>query len=260
MKPLLNLQLNFKDTLMTGKNDIDTLLNNNSHSAVAIYKNAYQVRLIETLKADYPVLAALLGTDQFNELSMEYLSEYPSTSFTLRHFGRHLSQFLKQNAIYKKQPYLAEMADFEWQLTDVFDMANSPLATIDDMSNIKAEHWPYLTIKFQDTVKCLYQHWNIVDVYQAILSQSQTPELEYSATPKYCLVWRKQYSCFFRIINTLEWYSMKTLESSNFAELCQTLAELDESEENSALNAATYLKTWLSADLIESVDIPEERS
>jgi hypothetical protein len=133
MNPLLNLQLNFKETLMTDGVSIEALLNNHAHSAsaVAIYKNAYQLRLIETLKADYPVLESLLGTERFSELSMEYLTEYPSTSFTLRHFGQHLGKFLKHNAVYKKQPYLAEMADFEWQLTDVFDLANIQLATID---------------------------------------------------------------------------------------------------------------------------------
>lgn len=262
MNSLLNLQLNFKETLMTGEVGIEALLNNHVHSAsaVAIYKNAYQLRLIETLTADYPVLASLLGTEQFNELSVEYLSEYPSTSFTLRHFGQHLSQFLKQDTIYKKQPYLAEMAGFEWQLTDVFDIADSQLATIDDMSKVKAEHWPHLTVNFHASVRWLNQHWNIVDVYQAIMSQSQIPELEYSSAPKYCLVWRRQYSSYFRVIDAREWFSMKILESSNFSELCHALVALDEREDNAALNAATYLKTWLSADLIKSVGIPEKRS
>ncbi len=47
MNPLLNLQLNFKETLMTGEVGIEALLNNNAHSApaVAIYKNAYQLLL-----------------------------------------------------------------------------------------------------------------------------------------------------------------------------------------------------------------------
>ncbi|MCK5478138.1 MAG: putative DNA-binding domain-containing protein [Methylococcales bacterium] len=262
MSALVSLQLDFKDTLLTGDNRLAPYLNNTCtsdlYTAVEIYKNAYQRRLIETLQSDYPMLEKLLGTESFDKLAVKYMTELPSSSFTLRNFGQHLSTFLKKETVYQHYPYLAEMADFEWQLTDVFDLSNSKLATVSDMNRFKAEDWPHLTIKYHASVRWLALHWNIIDVYQAIQSNSAVPDLVFAPTAKQCLIWRKQYSSYYRIVDARESYAMKVMTNSNFTELCQTLTDLDDSNENSALDAARYLKTWLSADLIASIELSDK--
>lgn len=258
MNALINIQQSFKDSLLINNNVLEPYLNRNNtvkaYSPIDIYKNAYQLRLIESLKADYPILEKLLGTDGFNDLAIDYIKEYPSSSFTLRFFGQYLSGFLKKERVYQQQPYLAEMAEFEWCLADIFDVEDTQLATVTEMNRFSPEDWPYLTVKYHASVRHLVQHWNIMDVYQAILSKTTVPDLKLSIVTQHCLVWRKQYASFFRLVDSREWLAMKMLEQSTFSALCETLSLLDDSDEHSALNAATYLKTWLSTDLITSVD------
>lgn len=259
MNTLLNLQLDFKDILQNTGNNFEHYLHDNNPSkspaAITIYQNAYQRRLIDTLRADYPMLEQLLGVEYFSELAVDYIAEYPSKSYTLRYFGQNLSHFLKNDLVYQQQPYLAEMADFEWLLADVFDLADTQNATINDMSEVTPEDWPHLKVNYQASMGWLVLNWNIVDVYRAMLTDSEVPDIHFSPIPRHCLIWRKEYSSFFRIIDTREWLAMQILEHSSFAQLCETLSILDDSDENSALNAATYLKAWLSADLIESINI-----
>ncbi len=261
MNELLNLQLQFSKSLLMQDNDIDGLLNEHGTSTldspVAIYNNAYQIRLVEALAEDYPMLNQLLGAESFKELAREYIDKYPSSSFSLRGFGRKLATFLAQETLYQKQAYLSELAAIEWQLVDVFDLADSPVASISDMSRFAPEDWPLLRFKLHGSVRWLTMHWNITEIYQALRTDTDIPDLRRLQSPQVCLVWRKQYSPHYRTLDSRECLLLKTIEKNNFAELCNTLAELDQSEDNAALDAATYLKSWLSAELIEAVNIEQ---
>lgn len=260
MNSLLDLQLQFSHTLLMKPNDIKSLLNQDCagcvNTAVDIYKNAYQNRLFDTLRNDYPMLSWLLESEQFNALAAKYIEQHPSSSYSLRSYGEQLSAFLLTETRYKQQPYLAELAEFEWQLVDIFDQADTAVASIDDMSQFDVQQWPQLTIKLHTTARWLTMNWNLLEIYPTFRDDSKVHDLIRYDAPKQCLVWRQNNSPHFRLVEAREWFLLKVLENSNFSELCFTLAELEQNEENTALEAATYLKSWLSAGLIESVQIP----
>ena len=57
-----------------------------SHAAHAdyrlrVYSDAFRLRLIEALQANYPVLAKFSGEEAFARLAQEYLAVYPSRHF-----------------------------------------------------------------------------------------------------------------------------------------------------------------------------------
>lgn len=261
MNSLLEVQKRFSQTLLMKNNDIAAYLNESCistlDSPVSIDQNAYFMRLLETISNDYPVLKQLLGAESFNILAVGYIEKQPSCCFSLRHFAKNLAMFLRQQTEYKKQPYLAELAELEWQLVDVFDLTDCPVADCTDMKGFTAYHWPLLKIKLHASVRWMFTHWNIIDIYQAFRTETKFPELSRLKILQQYLVWRKQYSPHYRVIVATEWLILKKMESHNFSEMCQTLAELDEGEDNIALAATTYLKSWLSAGLIESVYVKQ---
>lgn len=65
-----------------------------------IYANAYLSRLMEALQDNFPALHTLSGDEGFYALAKQYIHQYPSTSFSLRYFGDHLSDLLKQHMPY----------------------------------------------------------------------------------------------------------------------------------------------------------------
>ena len=120
---LMNTDLAFKSCIHgTAKASVDTRL--------AIYKNAYQLRLIDALAANYPVLKKYLGCEQFHELGEHFLKIYPSTFRSIRWFGDKLAVFLYEAKPYCDMPYLAELAQFEWANTLVFDAPDSHLLQV----------------------------------------------------------------------------------------------------------------------------------
>ena len=49
-----------------------------------IYVNAYRTRLIDALRANYPVLHRALGDDAFESLAQAYIAAHPSSCTNIR--------------------------------------------------------------------------------------------------------------------------------------------------------------------------------
>lgn len=254
MTTLLELQSCFSRSVMTNSADIEPWLAESETPALAIYNNAYSIRLQETLMNDYPALAQLLGDDGFTSLASEYNSIYPSESYSLRYYGQYLSVFLSSIAVYKLQPYLAELAAFEWTLTDIFDQADTPIINIEIMNSIPPEAWPTLKVKLHSTIRWLNLYWNIADIYPSLKTNAPQPELIRKTQQIHYLIWRENNSPHYRILHEREWLAIKTIEKNNFSELCVVLSDLSDTPEKVPLEAATFLKSWMTAGLIESVN------
>ncbi len=73
---------------------------------LGIYAEAYLLRLVEILNADFPKLRVLMGKSKFEKMAHDYLAAYPSQYFSVRYLGSHLSKFLSNTTPYRDQPRL----------------------------------------------------------------------------------------------------------------------------------------------------------
>lgn len=252
MNHLSDIQERFSRSLMDNNDTISCLLTETEKPALSIYINAYRIRLQETLAKDYSALAQLMGRKDFNSMTSAYIQEFPSISYSLRNFGEHLARFLAADLNYRQQTYLAELAAFEWQLNDVFDLADTAIANVEDMSMIAPDLWPNLHATLHSSIRWLNLKWNIAEQYPALKQGSSIDLTEYSM-PKRCLIWRQNHSPYYRILDEQEAMALAILQKKNFSELCMFLSNTSTNQNNVALQAATYLKSWLVAGLIESV-------
>src|ERR1700678_3755760 len=67
---------------------------------LAIYRNAYQVRLIDALHETYPVLHGLLGDEAWVEMGQAYVAAHPSVFRSIRWYGRELADHLALHETY----------------------------------------------------------------------------------------------------------------------------------------------------------------
>lgn len=258
MNPLKTIQHRFSHSLLKDQIAIEPLLTPDDRSAARtpldIYKSAYYTRLIDALEQDYPVLQQLLGTERFRKTAHSYIEKYPSTSFTLRYFGQHLSAFIHNTDIGQQQPCLAELATFEWQLTDIFDLSDCPTACPDVMNRFKPAQWPHLNIQLHNSVRWLSLNWNISEIHLAGQTGANLPVPVRHPQPAQVLLWRKDYTPRYRVVSHTEKTALQMLETRSFAQLCQFLADQSDDQVNPAMAAAIYLKSWLSAGLISAVE------
>lgn len=65
-----------------------------AHARLRVYATGYVLRLLECLRADYPLLQAFMTDSVFNTFGQAYIEYHPSSSFTLFDLGANFPAFL----------------------------------------------------------------------------------------------------------------------------------------------------------------------
>ncbi|MGB1261623.1 MAG: putative DNA-binding domain-containing protein [Cognaticolwellia sp.] len=216
-----------------------------------IYKNAYQMRLQETLDNDHPILGLYLGDELFAQMVSGYISAYPSNNTSLRHFADLLPQFLANNAPFKDYPLLSELAHFERLLMVAFDAKDSERLTRQQLLTTPDNQWPDLVFRFHPSVQIATFDFNTVEAWQA-LKQQQAPEPAKPMRNSW-LLWRNNERLTqFKSISPQEHSLINMmLKGDHFASLCEYLATSTPNEDISQL-ALNYLLSWIDDGILAS--------
>ncbi len=215
-----------------------------------IYRDAYSIRLIDILYGDFPTVYEILGTESFIEMAKSYLTAYPSTSFTVRHFGQYLAKFLSETEPYADYPYLWQIADFEWAKGTVFDAPDSELFTLKQLSNIPENAWETATFAFIPAITRLVYDYNIPQIWQAVKDDQQNNEPKKLATPMAWVMWRKGLNPhWYSMPADEDWFFIHARRGTAFGELCQGLSQWSDDEEDIARRAAEIVRRWIDEQI-----------
>lgn len=90
-----------------------------------IYNRQYWYRVLGALAEDFPALRAVVGERRFEALSIAYLSEHPSRSFTLRNLGSKLPEWITAHPEHtgRRRRLAVDLAGMEWAFVEAFDAA-----------------------------------------------------------------------------------------------------------------------------------------
>ncbi len=213
-----------------------------------IYAEGYRLRLLETLENDFPALQALLGNAAFTKLGRAYIEAYPSHHFSLRYFGRHLGKFLSSIPPYREEPWLAEMAAFEWALGEAFDAADSPILTVEEINAIPPTKWAEVQLHLHPSVRRLNLHWNVPRLWK-VIDQHEPPGTPVEGKTPWVL-WRRDLKNYFRSLKEDEAWALDSAQGGeSFGVICEGLCRWHK-EHEVALRAATLLQRWVTDGLL----------
>lgn len=219
---------------------------------VKIYVEGYRLRLLEVLQDNFTGLHALLGDEDFDHLGRAYIDAHPSTHPSVRWFSQHLARFLQSTPPYDAQPYLAEMAAFEWTQGLVFDAIDAPVAGVQALAAVAPDAWAGLRFQLHPTVHLLTLEWNIPVAWQ-VLDAGEAPELRQADAPATWLLWRADLLTHWRSLGEDEvWALNAVVEGKSFGELCEGLCQWHDPS-GIAMQAAGFLKRWLTDGLLTAV-------
>jgi hypothetical protein len=259
---LVELQRNFQRHLLAGDDAIlDSVVDAPPLAPAArvrIYRIAYRVRLLDSLKDTYPVLFKILGDEVFENLGDAFIDAHPSVHRSIRWYGRELADFLAQRPPYAEQPILAEIALFEWTLSEVFDAADAVPVGRDALQAVDPESWDRLRFEFHPSVRLLDLTWNTVAVWQAMSRDEDPPRPEASETPIPWLLWRRELTNRFRSLDEAECAALEAARAGEpFGEICAALRTWLP-EEEIPLGAATLIGTWTDSGMITGPAHPRQ--
>ena len=257
MTTLAQLQRDYKRYLFAGDDRIvDSIVDTEQLAArdrLEIYANAYRSRLREALSAEYPVTKQVVGDGPFIDLLDAYIDANPSTSFTLRGFGAKFGAFVESKADLPNRAFVAELAAFEWALVVAFDARDAGVATVADLAEISPETWPTLELLPHPSARVVDLRFDTVDVWNAARAGGTPPAPRRLTAAGACLVWRQELTTVFRTIERAERDAWDVLAAGGpFAAMCDALLE-SLVPADVPLHAATMVRNWLDAGLIEAL-------
>jgi hypothetical protein len=217
---------------------------------LGIYADGYLSRLIEALEANFPILSKLLGEADFGALGTAYVRSHDSPFFSIRYYGDGLAGFLAADPAYSGAPVLADLARWEWAMTEVFDAADAePIAT-DALARVAPESWAGLRLDWHPSVRRLALAWNAPQIWKAVSDDAEPPEVALSAEPVEWVLWRQDLRTYFRSLQAAEAAALDAArEGQPFGEMCALLSQqLGESE--APAKAAGFLRNWIESGLI----------
>jgi hypothetical protein len=255
MSRLPRIQADFQSYLLGGESaEIEQHVVGTQKVPVAtrlgIYGDGYLSRLIEALEANFPVLSKLLGEEDFAALGTAYVRSHDSHFFSIRYYGDGLAGFLATDTAYAGSPVLADLARWEWAMTEVFDAADAEPIAADALARVAPESWAGLRFDWHPSVRRLALAWNAPQIWKAVSDDAEPPEVAFSAEPVEWLIWRQDLRTYFRSLPPAEATALDAArEGQSFGELCALLSEkLGETE--APARAAGMLRDWIESGLI----------
>lgn len=239
-----------------------------------IYTEGYRLRLVEALTAQYPALAARLGAADFAGRMRAFVAATPSVHRSVRDYGSEVGAFLAALAASDADALLAELAEFEWQLAAAFDAPDTVATAPADLARVAPEDWPSLRFAALPSVRRLRLTGEAVAAWRAATAPAadaggpgdggRSPATAVASAawpvavgapvavrgaPVEWLIWRPQLVTQFRSCEPDEAAAFDMLVGGAcFGELCERL--LDSHDDHAALQAAGWLKGWLTEGLL----------
>ena len=195
-----------------------------------IYNRQYWYRVLGALAEDFPALRAVIGSRRFEALSVAYLAEHPSRSFTLRNLGSKLPAWLAGHPEHtgRRHRLAVDMAEMEWAFVEAFDAAELAPLTQRQIAALQGDSrlvlQPYLQLvalqyPADDLVIELHRRekrqTSEAGVAHEDESSSQTAVPKLRPRPTWLAVHRVDLSVYYRRIGREEFQTLDALRSSS---------------------------------------------
>jgi hypothetical protein len=262
MDGLESIENDFQSFMLTGSAGIEKRVVGTQRvpiaTRLAIYGNAYRSRLIEALQEHYPALLTLIGEEAFSALGCAYVQAHDSSYASIRFYGGALGELLANTPEYASQPWLAELARFEWAMNDVFDAADAASIEVHALGQIAPENWAQLGFDVHPAVRRLDLMWNAPALWRALTNAHPHPAPRAQAQPVAWLLWRRDLQIFFRPLPALEAAALDAVrQGRSFGGVCEELCVALDAE-HAPGQAAAFLREWVESGIIVGTRACEE--
>lgn len=252
MKRLAGLQRDLQRHVLSGDDAIVGVVRATpavpAATRLGVYSNAYRIRLADALAANMPRLKELLGEQQFGAIAGAYIDAHPSQFASIRWFGDRLGQMLEQ--AHRAQPWLAELARWEWALAESFDAADAHAVAVEYLATVAPGDWAGLRLQFHPSVRYLELATNAQALFKALSEDQPPPQPVLLESPQPWLLWRQDLRTQYRSLEPAEAAAFGLMRAGGtFGAMCEALCEWHDGDEV-PLVAAGMLKRWIVEELL----------
>ena len=210
------------------------------------------------LQAAYPVIAELMGEDNFAALAPHFWRMHPPISGDMGCWGDGLAGFLAAAPQLADEPFLADVAHVEWALHRASFAADAS-PDLASLALLAAEPPAEPSLILSPGVWLLTSAYPVVSLVQAhrLPPEARQPELAEAAallacgTGEHALVWRAGFKPLLRAVSAAEHALLAALQAGHSLEtaLLQT-ASADGSSDDEPFDFTAWLAQSVNAGLV----------
>lgn len=254
-------QQQFQQVVLTGIDQPSLLLREgpiDRERQLAIYSNAYRLRLTDALRSNFGMLHQLLGDDDFDAMAEHYITSCPPSSTSIRWFGDQLAFYLAENPPFNDVPAMAELAQFEWALRHAIDAADADRVSLSALQALAPQAWGRQAYGLHPSLSVLTFNWNTPQIWQALTDEIDPPDPQ--ASLRHWLVYRREnLATHWRSADDCEVAALGIWrDGGTFDDVCECIfnhatteqSSADPSAEDIAILAATLLKIWIEQGIL----------
>lgn len=131
----------------------------------AVYRNNVTVSLIEALEQGFPVIAKLIGAENFRNIAREYVRRAPPSSPLMMLYGAGFADFLEDFAPLARYGYLPDVARLEFALRESYHAADAAPIAPDALAAIAPENLAQCRLGLAPSVRLICSPWPVYSLW-----------------------------------------------------------------------------------------------
>ena len=156
----------------------------------AVYRNTTPDALIAALRANYPVVAEIIGGAAFDEVALDFARRRPPADPVLLGYGAGFADHLAAQPWLPELPYLADVARIERLRSEAHVAADAPVLALADLAGCGDSDWVRLGLDLHPATRFAWSRTPATTIWLAHRRPGGFERLEPQWRPEGVLVTR----------------------------------------------------------------------
>lgn len=139
-----------------------------------IYRNNRVVSLIDALRSTYPAIEKLVGDEFFKASARAYIEAHPPTQPVMAEYGSGFGQFISAFPGTGRFPFLADVAELEWQYLQSFHSADAAVIDATALSAIASESIMYIGMDCHPALHVIESAWPVGTIWTSCVRETDS--------------------------------------------------------------------------------------
>jgi len=221
-----------------------------------IYRNNTRISLVEALKANFPVVARLVGDGFFGFAADRFLRAEPPRVPCLAEYGSTFPGFLARFEPAANLPYLADVARLEWAIDEAVRAPDEAPLDPSSLAAIPKEQYPRLRFALQASVRFLSSPYPVKRIWLANQPGAAEESIDLDGGGGALLVMRRGFDAALIELEGAEHAFLVAIEAGNTIEAAFAEAATRDPAFDLAAGLARQFQRGSLARLLGPLELP----
>lgn len=210
-----------------------------------VYREQFWLRHTSCLVEDFEALGAVTGQKDWERLVESYLATHPPQSFSLRDLGQTLPEFIEGCTWLRRHVLCVDMARLEWAYVEIFDAADVPPLSSNELAAIPESAWQSARIELSPALRLLSVRYPVAGLRRKIRLHEDW-HLPEAPEPQHLVVYRgRERNLHHDVVSELAFALLERLQAGT--PLVAAAEAVAEAHPDSASTLEAELAGWFQS-------------